>query len=344
MKIGYSYKSTDLVTFSNLSADCEECAKKATTSAAIVSCDVFGGKRRQTKKPVDGAASLYMCSGEDLKSSRMFWGRFEALGSVVAQLDLDRRKSRNLERSRAKRHIHNLIELNGKSIQAIYSAIPQEAFIKNSREELLNSVREHIKENTGESAKLIVDLLKNESLKKTELSVYNKILELEKPEILSYPLHKIVLLVLNSFWDELKEKDVHVHLGEFYGKTLVDFDALAAILTHLFGNSAKYIIPKTPLKISFLIDGEFIVIAFEMVSLRIGSHERLRIFEEGYSGDEPRRLKRDGDGLGLWVVRQLVESMGGSIQVKCDVDASARQFKLGFNYEKNVFELRLRKG
>jgi signal transduction histidine kinase len=162
--------------------------------------------------------------------------------------------------------------------------------------------------------------------------------------MLGYAIHKVVMLVLNIFWDELREKSVHVSVSECHQYVLVDFDALTACLNHIFSNTAKYILPRTPLHITFSSSNDYVNCRFEMISLAIKPDEETRIFENGYSGSEPKRLGRDGNGLGLWVVRSLLEPMGGSIVVDRDITPGDRKEKMGLSYKRNAFTISLRRG
>ncbi|XKE44605.1 ATP-binding protein [Halomonas organivorans] len=296
-------------------------------------------------KKLDKDRVFFLCSSYQEKSKNSFRGKLEGYEELVRQLVVEKTKQREEEVVSFKRHLHNLVSLNAVAIQSVYANIPQESFIQKKREELISAITRHVRSSPEESAKLVIDLLKNEILKKAELSAYNKIFQDEAPDIFSYPAHKIVLLVLNSFWDEFREKDVRVSLDNFYKKVLIDFDAFAAVLTHIFHNSSKYILPKSKLFITFeeLEDG-FVKIGFEMTSLRIRDDEKSLIFKKDFSGSEPKRLKRHGEGLGLWVVTELLSSMQGRISVEADVDKRRRRNKMGVNYELNRFNIFLPRG
>jgi hypothetical protein len=180
---GFRYQVADGQAFSNLTFQCEACIAAAGKQALIVNCAVNPERRRTARKVQEASgATLFLCSRSQIKSSRIFWERFEAYSETLPELIEERKRERELERTRARRHVHNLVELNAKAIQSIYEIIPQETFIKESRDHLLDSVREFIEGRSSETAKLIVDLVKNETLKKTEFSVYNKIFSRKRPE------------------------------------------------------------------------------------------------------------------------------------------------------------------
>ncbi|NAW33322.1 HAMP domain-containing histidine kinase [Halomonas alimentaria] len=323
----------------NLEDGCKGCVSKANASVNSLKCPVFHDNRMHTKRSSEEGV-FFFCTSYEEKSKNSFRGKLEGYEELIRQLVIEKNEQREEEAVGFKRHLHNLVSLNAVAIQSIYANIPQESFIQSRREELLSTITEHVRSSPEISAKLIVDLLKNEVLKKAELSAYNKIFHDESPDFFYYSAHKIVLLVLNSFWDEFKEKDVRVSMDSFYGKVKIDFDAFAAVLTHVFHNSAKYILPRSKLSIFFQSTGEGAVrISFEMISLRIKREEEDLIFKKSFSGEEPRRLKRDGEGLGLWVVKELLGSMGGSISVETDIDKRKRRNKMGVNYELNRFNI-----
>lgn len=319
--------------------ECEDCISKISQEISTVRCPIYDEKRLQKEDIRNSGSCIIFCTNKDIKSKNKFREKLSIFYDALEQSVKELSDTRSSERDDFKRYLHNLISLNAKSLYSVYSLIPQESFMIKNREDLLSEITTHLNENPNVSAKLILDLLKNENLKKSELSAYNKIFNKEEPDIFSCSAHKVVLLVLNIFWNDLKGKDIVVKMGSCYDYVDIDFDAMVAALTHIFLNVEKYILPGTKLDISFDNIDNSLSINFSMISLKINREESYKIFEKGYSGIEPTKLKRHGDGLGLWVVSELLNSIGGGIKIHPNIDPSKKTTRLGVKYEKNLIQL-----
>lgn len=337
----YYYKRGSALELTNIENGCAECMSSASPEPATRVCPMYKEKRRQIRERSEDH-EFYFCSSRDIKSTRLFWERATAMreslnkatDAVADKADALRRQSQT--------QLHNLIKLNGQSIQCIYAVVPQDCFAQRNREDLLSVISNVVKERPEQVSKLLVDLLKNENLKKTEFSVYNKIFEADEPQIGEYSVHKVVLLVLNGYWDEFTKKNVAVRLGECYRKIAVDFDAFAAVLNHVMSNSVKYTLRGTNIQVDFFEVGDYLRISLDMISLRVNPEERERIFEEGYSGVAPQRMRKQGGGVGLSVTRKLLQSMGGEARMQADVDEAWRYTQHGYEFARNVFEIDVR--
>jgi signal transduction histidine kinase len=105
---------------------------------------------------------------------------------------------------------------------------------------------------------------------------------------------------------DFSEKEVFVRVDDS-GKYLVfDYEVMQVALYHIIENAVKYIKPKTTLTVKFNeIEGEYHV-CFEMESCYIGEHEKEKIFEEGYKGVYAKKCGEEGDGVGMFRVRQVL--------------------------------------
>lgn len=341
MRTIYHYESpVDGLVMTNSKSGCNQCISSCEVENEKTSCQVFEEKRRRGIAR-QGDTEVYVCTNEAIKSSRLFREKQNVLLELLPKVDATRREKQHRVTSTINLLVHNLISLNAQSIQSIYSHIPQEKFIQSNRYDLLKVIERHVSENISDTAKLIVDLLKNEKLEKTEFSSYGKLFENEPMSIRPYHAHKIVILVLNSFWGGFNEKDVSVSVGNCYEKVEVDYDALAATLVYVLDNATKYILPNTTMDILFQKSDEYVKVIFDMVSVRIEPGEEGRIFKEGYSGTNPSKINRSGNGLGLSLAKRLLELIDGNLSVRRDCDESRSTTRLGIEFENNQFILSL---
>ncbi len=68
-----------------------------------------------------------------------------------------------------------------------------------------------------------------------------------------------------------------------------------------------------PVRVIYEDTGESIVIDISNFGIPISSDEAERIFRAGYRGAEAQEPHHKGSGLGLYVAKKLMKSMGGKI-------------------------------
>lgn len=100
------------------------------------------------------------------------------------------------------------------------------------------------------------------------------------------------------------------------GYVSVDPEQLQRIFDNLLENSRKYG-GMTPLKIKISLERkkERFCICFSDNGVGVPEEKLPFIFEEFYRGNESRN-KKEGNGLGLYIVRYLAEAMGGSVHAE----------------------------
>lgn len=98
-------------------------------------------------------------------------------------------------------------------------------------------------------------------------------------------------------------------------------DHLRALLMHLIDNAIRYTPSGGQVTVSLWADPErgVAVGAVSDTGIGIPADEIPRIFEEFYRTEEAKRMQETGTGLGLPIVRQVVEMYGGTIEVESEV-------------------------
>ena len=96
--------------------------------------------------------------------------------------------------------------------------------------------------------------------------------------------------------------------------TKVDPEQMQRILDNLVENSVKYS-EKFPVHVEISLKSEKDKLYLRVLDDGIGVEEEKlpHIFEEFYRGDESRN-KKEGNGLGLYIVKYLIEAMRGSVR------------------------------
>lgn len=108
---------------------------------------------------------------------------------------------------------------------------------------------------------------------------------------------------------------------------LVDAKAIAEALYNLIDNAAKYSLPQTAITISAVKVEDFIEIAVEDEGKPIKIEERSKVFQKFYRADKTKK----GFGLGLAIVRGIIESHGGKIWTEAGAKGNRFAFELPIN-------------
>lgn len=112
---------------------------------------------------------------------------------------------------------------------------------------------------------------------------------------------------------ELENVKLNVETGGIAVHVCADPDQLQRIFDNLLENSRKYA-NVAPLKIRITLSREKrgVCICFSDNGAGVSREKLPNLFDEFYRGDESRN-KKEGSGLGLYIVKCLMEAMGGSV-------------------------------
>ncbi len=115
---------------------------------------------------------------------------------------------------------------------------------------------------------------------------------------------------------ENEQAEITADIKESEGYVSVDPEQLQRIFDNLLENSRRYG-NVTPLKIKISLERDKggSCICFSDNGVGVPEEKLPYIFDEFYRGDESRN-KKEGNGLGLYIVRYLTEAMGGSVRAE----------------------------
>lgn len=91
---------------------------------------------------------------------------------------------------------------------------------------------------------------------------------------------------------------------------------LRRVLTNLLDNARKYAAAGSPIRISAQRDGDQVVVVVRDEGIGIAAADRDRVFEPFFRGDASRSRATGGTGLGLTLVRRIVEAHHGTVTLE----------------------------
>lgn len=98
----------------------------------------------------------------------------------------------------------------------------------------------------------------------------------------------------------------------------VDYDFLHEIVDNLVGNAIKYTPTGGQISVAVRGDGDKVLISVSDTGIGIPADDIAHIFQKFYRVDNSQTRQIGGTGLGLYLVKQRVEALGGRVWVKSE--------------------------
>jgi two-component system OmpR family sensor kinase len=170
----------------------------------------------------------------------------------------------------------------------------------------LDDLLEKLSGSTSRLQSLVEDLLtltridEGKELKSEKVDIL-PLLKTAKSDLEALNLERIVTITTNST-DEI-------------GETLImtDISKLEEVFQNLIGNINKYTKPDTPVEISLEKDDDKVTVKFIDHGCGVPNSELSNIFDRFTVLDDSRATATSGSGLGLSIVKSLIEAMGGQV-------------------------------
>lgn len=154
------------------------------------------------------------------------------------------------------------------------------------------------------------------------VNTVNNLLSVSRLEMGTFPMDLapieipvIITGVINGLSRQIKTKKLNI-VRDFKMKfptILLDRSLFTAIVENLISNAVKYTPDKGTIRVGLMHDARSATLVVEDTGYGIPKSEYSKVFDRFYRGSNVVEKNTDGNGLGLYIVKRLVESMGGSI-------------------------------
>ena len=119
--------------------------------------------------------------------------------------------------------------------------------------------------------------------------------------------------VLPLFTEQYKNHKFVFNRQKNVPPAIADEDKLQQVITNLIDNAGKYSEENTTITISVGLRGDYVVIKISDEGVGIKEEDFDKLFKKFSRLENHLTSKTQGNGLGLYITKQIVENMGGKI-------------------------------
>ena len=239
--------------------------------------------------------------------------RLQALEQETAELSHAKEELERLDRFKTRFMLTVAHELRTPltAFQSFLIAIQQGYIPPDQQEQIL----QHANERAQELLDMVDDLLRLAAVKEEE--------EIGKRETLS--LADVLERVFSLLKVQADEKGITCIL-DIRHRPLVKAhsDQVIQLWTNLISNGIKYTPPGGKIRIVLSEQEGRAIGTVEDTGIGIALEDHVRIFEEFYRTPQAKELEPHGTGLGLPLVKRIVEGYGGTIEVESELGKGSR--------------------
>ena len=116
---------------------------------------------------------------------------------------------------------------------------------------------------------------------------------------------------------ELETKGISMEYHNFSNEeqyVMIDIEQMKRVINNIISNSVKYMSDrKGMIRIELFNDGDYALMRIEDNGKGISQEDLKHIFERFFRADSSRNSKQGGSGIGLAIVKKVIEEHGGMI-------------------------------
>jgi signal transduction histidine kinase len=121
-----------------------------------------------------------------------------------------------------------------------------------------------------------------------------------------------------------REQRLRVRLSQSMPEVLADSRRLGQVLINLILNASKFSTPKTPIDLTISMRNDEVRVSVADRGPGVSTDQMQRLFEPYYRSPATSDSGKDGVGLGLSIVKSIVEAHGGAVGIESRRGGGAR--------------------
>ena len=233
-------------------------------------------------------------------------------GVVVffTSLEQDITKRKNIDRAKTE-----FVSLASHQLRTPLTVIRwhSEMLLKGQRYQLADAVRKYVLEIYNANRRMIQMINALLNVSRIDLGVFT---------INPRPTDLTALMesVIKEMAPQIISKQLHIakHFGRGLPEVAVDTELFRMVFQNLISNAVKYTSAGGAISVSIAHEGEHITFSVSDDGIGIPKAQQPRVFSKLFRADNARETEPDGTGLGLYVVRAVMEASGGTIRFESD--------------------------
>jgi signal transduction histidine kinase len=136
-------------------------------------------------------------------------------------------------------------------------------------------------------------------------------------------LREIVENALQSLREQIRDQGIKLEIAVAEDDAVVDADELAIAVRNLVGNALKYGGSGGSIRVQAAVRGDQAVFEVADQGPGIAPDELPRVFDRYFRSTRSRQAGIEGSGLGLFIVKRIVELHGGHVEAESRVGAGS---------------------
>jgi signal transduction histidine kinase len=118
---------------------------------------------------------------------------------------------------------------------------------------------------------------------------------------------------------ETRAQELHVDIAQGLPLICADPARLTQIMTNLLSNGSKYTPEGGEIRVRAWLEGTYVHCSVSDTGIGISPDDRARLFTKFFRSEDPEVRAQTGTGLGLCIVKNLVELQGGEMMVRSEL-------------------------
>ncbi len=134
---------------------------------------------------------------------------------------------------------------------------------------------------------------------------------------IDFDIHELLLNVVDRFEERIRQKNVYMNFNLAENVSLVhgDYEQITRVVHNLIDNAVKFVNEDGNIEITTQNKGEKMLIAIKNSGSIIPEEKLNKIWSRFSKLDMSRGLKKDSSGLGLSIIKEIIQAHGEQVQV-----------------------------